>query len=56
MTKREKKSKINWLKVQLTLLIITGIIAVLALLFLFLFRIKDVVVEGNIHYTDEESR
>lgn len=52
--KKQKKRSINWLRIQMSILIVTGIFAVFVLLFLFLFRIKEVTVEGNIHYTKEE--
>lgn len=36
------------------LVVITGVLALAILVFLFLFRITSVTVEGNIHYTEDE--
>lgn len=51
---KQNRSSRNILRLQFIVLIVTGVLAGAILLFLFLFRIKDVTVEGNIHYTDEE--
>lgn len=39
---------------RLVLLVISGILVLSILLFLFLFRVSTVTVEGNIHYTEDE--
>lgn len=54
MEKIRKKRKINVLRAQIIGLAVSGIVALIILLFLFLFRIREVTVEGNIHYTEDE--
>ncbi len=54
MKKHVKKHKRNVLRRQVIGLVTIGIIALGILLFLFLFRITEVTVEGNIHYTEDE--
>lgn len=48
--KRKKKIP-KW---QIVVLVVTTLVTAAVLLFLFGFQIKEVSVEGNIHYTEEE--
>lgn len=54
MKEVRKKRKKNILRLQVIGLVASGIVVLAILLFLFLFRITTVTVEGNIHYTEDE--
>lgn len=54
MEKKRKKLSKKQTRLRMTGLIVLGLFLIGMLLFLFLFRVGEVEVEGNIHYTAEE--
>ena len=53
MRKRTRKKRKENTKL-IGLVTVSGILVLAILLFLFLFQINTVTVEGNIHYTEDE--